>query len=70
MEDQATDRAHRIGQDKPVFVYKLMTLDSVEERMETPKTRKRGLAKGIFDPEAGPATLLTEADVEDLFGPM
>lgn len=47
-----------------------MTLDSVEERMETLKTRKRGLAKGIFDPEAGPAILLTEADVEDLFGPM
>lgn len=70
VEDQATDRAHRIGQDKPVFVYKLMTFGSVEERMEALKARKHSLAKGLFDPEAGPATLLTEADVEDLFGPL
>lgn len=70
VEDQATDRAHRIGQEKPVFVYKMTMLDSVEERMETLKARKRSLATGLFDPDAGPATALTEADVEILLGPI
>ena len=67
VEEQATDRAHRIGQDKPVFVYRLVTLDSIEEKMEALKERKRHLAAGIFDPDAGSALDLTEADVEELF---
>src|SRR5207237_1847773 len=33
VEDQATDRAHRIGQDKPVFVYKLVPQGTVQQRM-------------------------------------
>jgi len=68
-EDQASDRAHRIGQEKPVFVYRLVTLDSVEEKMEALKARKRALAAGIFDPDAGSPLDLTEADVEALFAP-
>jgi SNF2 family DNA or RNA helicase len=68
VEDQASDRAHRIGQDKPVFVHKLVMLDSIEEKMDALKAKKRALAAGLFDLEAGGALDLTEADVEALFG--
>ncbi len=42
VEDQASDRAHRIGQDKPVFVYKLVTEGTVEEKIQELKEKKRG----------------------------
>ncbi|MGH7041509.1 MAG: SNF2-related protein, partial [Acetobacteraceae bacterium] len=68
VEDQATDRAHRIGQDKPVFVHRMVTLGSIEEKMEVLKTRKRALVDGILKAEQGGALRLTEADIEALFG--
>ncbi|MGB5832177.1 MAG: DEAD/DEAH box helicase, partial [Thiohalocapsa sp.] len=43
-ERQATDRAHRIGQDKPVFVYKLLTEGTVEQRVAELQARKQALA--------------------------
>ncbi|MCG8557342.1 MAG: DEAD/DEAH box helicase [Proteobacteria bacterium] len=43
-EDQAADRAHRIGQTKPVFVHRLIAQDTVEERMLELQDRKRALA--------------------------
>ena len=67
VEDQATDRAHRIGQDKPVFVHKLVMLCSIEEKIEVLKSRKRDLAAGLFNPDAGSTLDLTEPDIEDLF---
>jgi SNF2 family DNA or RNA helicase len=67
VEDQATDRAHRIGQDKPVFVHRMVTLGSIEEKMELPKSRKRALGDGILKAEQGGALRLTEADIEALF---
>lgn len=48
VEDQATDRAYRIGQDKPVFVYKLVTEGTVEEKIQQLKTRKKALADQIY----------------------
>lgn len=42
-EDQAADRAHRIGQDKPVFVHRLVARDTVEERVLALQDRKRAL---------------------------
>jgi superfamily II DNA or RNA helicase len=67
VEDQATDRAHRIGQDKRVFVHRLITLGSIEEKMETLKEKKRALVASVLDAEHGGALMLTEADVEELF---
>jgi len=67
VEDQATDRAHRIGQDKPVFVHRLITVATIEEKMETLKARKQALVAGILEAEAGGPLKLTEADVEALF---
>jgi SNF2 family DNA or RNA helicase len=48
VEEQATARAHRIGQDKPVFVYKLMTQGTVEEKILALQDRKRGLADQLM----------------------
>jgi SNF2 family DNA or RNA helicase len=44
VEEQAADRAHRIGQDRPVMVYRMVARDTVEERILTLKERKRNLA--------------------------
>ncbi len=71
VEDQATDRAHRIGQEKPVFVYRLIVSGSVEERMLALQTRKRELAEGIYRSRgAQGGAPLTAADMEVLFRPL
>ncbi|HBH36261.1 MAG TPA: hypothetical protein DDW45_07895, partial [Gammaproteobacteria bacterium] len=49
VEAQAMDRAHRIGQENPVFVYKLITENTVEEKILAMQERKRSLAEGIYD---------------------
>jgi superfamily II DNA or RNA helicase len=54
VEEQATDRAYRIGQDKAVFVYRLIAAGTVEERIEEMKVRKRELADVLFDEAAAP----------------
>lgn len=48
-QDQATDRAYRIGQDKPVFVYKLIIENSVEEKIVAMQEDKRSLANNLYD---------------------
>jgi superfamily II DNA or RNA helicase len=67
VEQQAIDRAHRIGQDKAVFVYRLVAAGTVEEKMDELKARKRALADSLFDREGGIGSALTEADVRALF---
>jgi superfamily II DNA or RNA helicase len=49
VENQATDRAHRIGQDKPVFVYRLLTAGTIEERIVALQQHKADLARGILE---------------------
>ena len=44
VEDQAADRAHRIGQDKPVLVVRIVAEDTVEERILDLQNRKRAIA--------------------------
>jgi superfamily II DNA or RNA helicase len=53
VEAQATDRAHRIGQTQPVFVYKLIIEHSVEEKMLELQARKRSLAQGVYAAPGG-----------------
>jgi superfamily II DNA or RNA helicase len=67
VEEQAIDRAYRIGQDKPVFVYRLVASQTIEEKMDELKAKKRALASSIFDQAGNPSTALTEEDLNDLF---
>ncbi len=62
VEDQAADRAHRIGQDKPVLVYRLVSKDTVEERILALQLKKRALADAALG-EADRATSLTRDDL-------
>ncbi len=70
VEDQATDRAHRIGQQRPVFVYKLVAQGTVEERMLELQQRKKALASGIYEAGGSAAAALGAADLERLFEPL
>ncbi|MFT5260779.1 MAG: SNF2 family DNA or RNA helicase [Saprospiraceae bacterium] len=70
VEDQATDRAHRIGQDKPVFVYKLITEETVESKIVELQERKRQLAKRAYGQVEKKNLALTETDLEELFKPL
>jgi SNF2 family DNA or RNA helicase len=70
VENQATDRAHRIGQDKPVFVYKLLVAGSVEEKILALQGRKKALADGLYGREANLGRLLAPEDLERLFAEM
>ena len=62
VEDQAADRAHRIGQDKPVMVYRMVARDTVEERILELQARKRALADAALS-GAGGAAAITRDDL-------
>jgi superfamily II DNA or RNA helicase len=66
---QATDRAHRIGQTRPVFVHQLIVAGSVEERMLDLQRRKQELASGLVG-SADRAAAFSESDLSDLFAPL
>ncbi len=70
VERQATDRAHRIGQENPVFVYKLISEGTVEEQIQSMQERKQALADGLYDSTGGADPQWTENDLEELFGPL
>jgi superfamily II DNA or RNA helicase len=67
---QATDRAHRIGQRKPVFVHKLIVAGSVEEEMMRLQRRKQLLADGVLGAAPSAGDVLSEANVSRLFAPL
>jgi superfamily II DNA or RNA helicase len=70
VENQATDRAHRLGQDKPVFVYKLIIAGSIEEKILHLQERKAELAAGILSEDRQVSLKFGEEDIAALFAPL
>lgn len=71
VENQATDRAYRIGQDKPVFVYKLIVENSIEERIQQIQINKAELANALLSEEVNQGKLsLTDDILKTLLAPL
>ncbi len=70
VENQATDRAHRIGQDKAVFVYKLICAGTVEEKIQALQSRKSDLAQAVLEGGSSQRLRFDESDLEALFAPL
>ncbi|WP_116963350.1 DEAD/DEAH box helicase [Fastidiosibacter lacustris] len=70
IEAQATDRAYRIGQNKPVNVYKLIAKDSVEEKILKLQEKKATLASGLYDKQGQAEFKLSETELMSLFAPL
>ncbi len=67
VEAQAIDRAHRIGQERSVFAYKMICKDTIEEKILQLQERKKAVAKDLINVEAGFIKALDKDDVRDLF---
>ena len=66
-EAQAVDRAHRIGQDKTVMVYRLVATGTIEEKVVALQQRKRDLFDQVVNDDAMTGGLLTADDIRGLF---
>jgi SNF2 family DNA or RNA helicase len=60
VEDQATDRAHRIGQTKPVMVYRIIARGTIEEQILKMHDEKRDLVDGVLSGSDASAKLSTK----------
>ncbi|MCA9587125.1 MAG: DEAD/DEAH box helicase, partial [Myxococcales bacterium] len=67
VEDQATDRAHRIGQSKVVTMYRLVAKGTIEEKIFELAGKKRELVGAVLNEDVGGAKKLTKGDLEELF---
>ena len=68
VEAQAIDRAHRIGQRKPVTVYRLVSAGTIEEKVVALQERKRDLFQRVVDEGGALSGAITADDVKDLLG--
>ncbi len=68
VEDQATDRAYRIGQDKPVTVVRLVARGTIEEKILSLKAKKRELASAVIGDDARALEGISEDDIRALLG--
>ena len=69
-EQQASDRAHRIGQDKQVFIYKLITRGTIEERIHHLQLKKQDLAKNLLTTTGSFYESLDQQQWERLLAPI
>lgn len=67
VEQQAIDRTHRIGQTKNIFAYRMICIDTIEDKILQLQERKRKLASELIADDASFVKALTKADVEYLF---
>jgi superfamily II DNA or RNA helicase len=70
VENQATDRAWRIGQDKPVFVYKLIAKGTLEEKIQEMQHRKAALASAVLSGGDTEGLQITQEDLQGIFAPL
>src|SRR6478735_8122153 len=66
VEDQATDRAHRIGQTRPVQVHRMITRGTVEEKIDELLTRKRAVADAVLGRGEAALTELSNDELREL----
>ena len=67
VEQQAIDRTHRIGQDKNIFAYRMICVDTIEDKIIQLQEKKRALAKDLIADDTTFVKSLTREDVEYLF---
>jgi SNF2 family DNA or RNA helicase len=65
-EAQAVDRTHRIGQERPVFSYRIIAKDTIEEKILELQERKVGLVQSILSADVDMMKALTQEDIEFL----
>jgi SNF2 family DNA or RNA helicase len=69
VEDQATDRAHRIGKTKPFFVHKLLCYGSIEKRNQELKSKKAALVEALLTADTN-RLKLDQSTLNNLLAPL